>query len=41
LGLGLSLCQEIAAVHDAQLQVKVLDNGIAIFTLSNVPIRLI
>ena len=36
LGLGLSLCQEIAAVHEARLKVKVSDNGIIIFTLSNV-----
>ena len=35
LGLGLSLCQEIAAVHEAQLQVKASSEGIVIFTLTN------
>ena len=35
LGLGLSLCQEIANVHEAQLQVKVSDDGIVTFTLSD------
>ena len=34
LGLGLSLCQEIAAVHAARLQVKVASEGTVIFTLS-------
>jgi signal transduction histidine kinase len=36
LGLGLSLCQEIAAVHEARLDVKVSDEGIVIFTLTNI-----
>jgi len=35
LGLGLSLCQEIANVHEAQLRVKVSDDGIVTFTLSD------
>jgi signal transduction histidine kinase len=35
LGLGLSLCQEIANVHEAQLLVKVSDDGIVTFTLSD------
>jgi two-component system heavy metal sensor histidine kinase CusS len=34
LGLGLSLCQEIAAVHQAQLSVKVTDEGTVIFALN-------
>ena len=38
LGLGLSLCQEIAAVHEAQLQVKVSNDGIVNFTLTNAPL---
>ena len=38
LGLGLSLCQEIAAVHQVQLQVKVTDDGVVIFTLTNAPL---
>jgi len=38
LGLGLSLCQEIAAVHEAQLQVKVSNDGIVTFTLTNAPL---
>lgn len=37
LGLGLSLCQEIAAVHEARLDVKVTDDGIVIFTLTSAP----
>jgi hypothetical protein len=36
--LGLSLCQEIAAVHEAQLQVKVSNDGIVTFTLTNAPL---
>ena len=35
LGLGLSLCQEIASVHEARLDVKVSNDGIVIFTLTN------
>jgi signal transduction histidine kinase len=35
LGLGLSLCQEIAVVHEARLQVKASSDGIVIFTLTN------
>ena len=35
LGLGLSLCQEIAAVHGAKLEVKASDDGIVTFTLTN------
>jgi signal transduction histidine kinase len=35
LGLGLSLCQEIASVHDAHLSVKVMSDGVVIFTLTN------
>jgi len=38
LGLGLSLCQEIAAVHEAQLQVKVSNDGIVTFTFTNAPL---
>jgi signal transduction histidine kinase len=34
LGLGLSLCQEIAAVHQTQLSVKVTDEGTVVFTLN-------
>jgi len=35
LGLGLSLCQEIASVHDAHLSLKVMSDGVVIFTLAN------
>jgi signal transduction histidine kinase len=35
LGLGLSLCQEIASLHDAHLSVKVISDGVVIFTLAN------
>jgi len=35
LGLGLSLCQEIAAVHGAKLEVKASDDGVVTFTLTN------
>ena len=35
LGLGLSLCQEIAAVHGAKLEVRTSDDGIVTFTLTN------
>jgi len=35
LGLGLSLCQEIAAVHGAKLEVKASDEVIVTFTLTN------
>jgi signal transduction histidine kinase len=35
LGLGLSLCKEIANLHEAQLFAKVKDEGIVIFTLTN------
>ena len=41
LGLGLSLCQEIALVHEAHLQVKVSNEGIVIFSLTNSPISLV
>jgi signal transduction histidine kinase len=35
LGLGLSLCKEIATLHEAQLYAKVKDDGIVTFTLTN------
>lgn len=35
LGLGLSLCQEIASLHDAHLSVKVMSDGVVIFNLTN------
>jgi len=35
LGLGLSLCKEIAEVHQLSIRVKVSDNGIVIFSIAN------
>ena len=35
LGLGLSLCQEIAAVHGVKLEVRASDDGIVTFNLTN------
>jgi hypothetical protein len=40
LGLGLSLCQEIAAVHGAQISAKVKDDGVVTFTLTNTKFKL-
>jgi signal transduction histidine kinase len=37
LGLGLSLCQEIAAVHAAKLELALSDVGIVTFTLTDSP----
>lgn len=41
LGLGLSLCQEIASVHDAHLSVKVMSDGVVIFNLTNSVLHLV
>ena len=41
LGLGLSLCQEIASLHDAHLSVKVISDGVVIFTLANLVLPLV
>jgi len=40
LGLGLSLCKEIATLHEAQLSAKVNDEGTVTFTLTNSPLHL-
>lgn len=41
LGLGLSLCQEIASLHDAHLSVKVMSDGVVIFNLTNSVLHLV
>ena len=35
LGLGLSLCKEIADVHQSSIRVKVSDDGIVIFSITD------